>query len=456
MLSYPQTRAKRPRANLALTVAAMTIRHAIRPFISSPGFVIALKFANPDDADILQAAVRLELDPHFDVDESGRPCLLVNEAKDVAATGWDLVVKFRHIRASVLLYNEDSQISPDLGLLIDRRIDLGAPQTRHYAAAARLLKKRMSSADAAYLASQSLTSVRLADRPGRPVNRIVRQLQSKADEDATAPAPRREPGKAALEDLSGYGAARAWGERLAIDLRAWQRGDITWADVDRGVLLCGPPGCGKTTFAKALANSCNVELVSASAAEWQALGHLGDFLKGMRKTFKEASAVRPCILFIDEFDSFGDRNAYRNDSHHDYKRQVVNGLLECLDPAEGREGVVVVAATNYADAIDEALLRPGRLEQVIDIPLPDDGARQAILRYHLPGHELSDLDAFVRASDGWSGAEIEKLARDARRFARQEGRDAVEPRDLLNALPAVVEFSQEDLYRLAVHELAGC
>lgn len=213
----------------------------------------------------------------------------------------------------------------------------------------------------------------------------------------------------------------------------------------------GRPAAEKTSFAKALAATCAMNLVVASAARWQARGHLGDFLKAMRASFDEANKKAPAILFLDEFDSFGDRDA-GNYENRDYQRQVINGVLEALDPAEGREGVVVIGATNHPDAIDPALLRAGRLEITIEIRLPDDEARIAILCRHLKtGHLAGDLSFLIAATRGWCGADLEKLARDARRHARRRGRPVVND-DLHAVLPSRRRFTDEELRRVAVHE----
>ncbi|MDW5314494.1 AAA family ATPase [Rhizobium sp. PL01] len=213
----------------------------------------------------------------------------------------------------------------------------------------------------------------------------------------------------------------------------------------------GPPGCGKTTYAQALANSCEANLVVASAARWQAAGHLGDYLKAMRSAFTQAMKQKPCILFVDEFDSFGDREG-EDDHAKDYRRQVINGMLECLDPVEGREGVVVVGATNNPSAIDPALLRPGRLETLIEIPLPDATARVAILRHHLRDQAFGgELVRFALATRGWSGADIEKLARDARRLSRRR-KVALSEDLLLEVMPARYVLSESEVRHTAVHE----
>src|SRR5690606_1515040 len=102
-----------------------------------------------------------------------------------------------------------------------------------------------------------------------------------------------------LEDLSGYGEASTWAQELKHDLADYAAKDITWDDVDRGILLSGAPGTGKTTFALALARSCGIPLVTGSVAQWQSKGHLGDLLKAMRAAFKEAIEKAPSILLID-------------------------------------------------------------------------------------------------------------------------------------------------------------
>ena len=254
-----------------------------------------------------------------------------------------------------------------------------------------------------------------------------------------------------LDDLHGLGAAGEWGRDLAIDLADWQAGQISWSEVDRGVLLSGAPGTGKTTFAAALARTCDVELVATSMAQWQACGHLGDYLKAMRKAFETAKKKVPCILFVDEFDSAGDRN--RSDSDNaSYDVKAINGLLECLDGVAGREGVVVVGATNDPDRIDPALRRPGRLEKVIEIPLPDKAAREGILRFHLRGDlDGVDLTSVVDRTEGMAGAWLEALVRTARRTARRARRDMV-PADLISALPARVPMPASVLAMSAVHE----
>lgn len=277
--------------------------------------------------------------------------------------------------------------------------------------------------------------------------RVLRRLLTKRDE---KPESHFAPVQPSLADLHGMGEAATWGKALAVDLDDYRASRIPWSDVDRGVLLHGAPGVGKTTYAKALARTCKVPIHIHSLAQWQARGYLNDVLKAMRTAFDEARRDAPCILFIDELDAFGDRNVGgRND---DYWRQVVTGFLECCDGAIDREGVVVVGATNLPNRIDPAIIRPGRLDRLVEIPLPDADARAGILRFHL-GQALPgvDLTAVAMRLEGASGAAIEQIVRDARRRARTARRPlAID--DLVGSLPPRPLLSEASYRRACIHE----
>lgn len=287
---------------------------------------------------------------------------------------------------------------------------------------------------------------------------LLRRITQELNEPAATPERTLKAGSS-LDDLPGMGAAGDWGRSMALDLRAYRDGEIPWAEVDRGIVVCGSPGVGKNMFASALARSCNAPLHTHSLARWQARGHLGDLLKAMRKAFADAKADAPCIMFIDEIDAIGDRARLDERNEH-YCREVINGFLECLDGTEGREGVIVVGATNFPDKIDPAILRPGRLERVIAIPLPDTPTRARILRYHLGGHlpEI-DLIPFSRRLEGLTGADLEKIARDAKRAARRSKR-AMTLDDLRAVGPDLVKLPPNVYRQTCLHEaghaLVGC
>ncbi|PYE22957.1 ATPase family protein associated with various cellular activities (AAA) [Rhizobium sp. PP-CC-3A-592] len=186
-----------------------------------------------------------------------------------------------------------------------------------------------------------------------------------------------------IETLSGYGEATQWALDLKADLQVWRARGLGWSEMNTKLLLSGPPGTGKTTYARALCNTLQVPLLITSVAAWLEPGYLGDVLKRMSQAFEVARAHAPSILFIDEIDNIGSRSGGRREQHDDYWRSLINRLLELLDGASKTDGVIVVGATNLADRIDPALLRSGRLEKHVVIPMPDTDAIAGIFAHHL-------------------------------------------------------------------------
>lgn len=344
-----------------------------------------------------------------------------------------------------------NRVDDAMALACDRVIQIPESSTAHVRSAVKaLFKSEISDADANLLVHSKWSELRLAFRRTRTFEMSMNKLRRKDGNSGSAsketPSSQR---RLRLEVMAGYGEAAEWGMSLARDLADWQTGRIEWRDVDRGVMLAGPPGVGKTVFARALANTCSVPLVTASFASWQAAGYLNDMLKSMRKSFEEAKKVAPSILFVDEVDSAGRREDARGDNAS-YHKQVINGFLEQLDGSVERDGVVVVGATNRPWEIDEAILRPGRLERTIEIPLPTVEARLSILHWH-SGLDGGPKSRFAIETEGWSGADIEALVRRAKREARNRG-VTITMEVLEGELPPRATLPEEALWRVAIHE----
>ncbi|MDS7595396.1 AAA family ATPase [Agrobacterium tumefaciens] len=360
--------------------------------------------------------------------------------------------KLREVKRAIILLRDDALLTDEVRIASDIIVPLSEPSARDYRVAAHRMGVTITTAQSEFLAAQSVRRVELAWRRGRSMAASVKRLSLyPATEQGTRSAGYLSSGPT-LHELAGYGEARDWGISLAEDLKAWREGGLSWADVDCGILLSGPPGSGKTLYAAALARTCNVPLILGSAARWQARGHLGDMLKAMRRAFADAEAQSPAILLIDEFDSFTNRDD-RTGSSDNYHRQVINALLELLDGAQAHEGVVVIGATNYPGIIDPALLRAGRLELHFSIPLPNASSRQDIFRFYLREALRGEtLDAVVKGSEGWSGADIERCVREARRAARRAMRP-ISLDDLLAAMPPCIPVPLAVQRCVAAHEL---
>jgi cell division protease FtsH len=208
----------------------------------------------------------------------------------------------------------------------------------------------------------------------------------------------------------------------------------------RGVLMLGPPGTGKTLVARALAGEAGVPFLSVSGSTFVEL-FVGVGAARVRDLFEEARKLAPAIIFIDEIDAVGQRRGASIHTSNDEREQTVNQLLAEMDGFGPSEGVVVLAATNRPDVLDPALLRPGRFDRHIVIPLPNRDERQAILEVHCRHKPLDgdvDLAEVARATPGFSGADLANLANEAAIFAVRAGRDRLLRQDFDDARDRVV------------------
>lgn len=267
-----------------------------------------------------------------------------------------------------------------------------------------------------------------------------------------------------LKELHGLGEARQVAEDLIADITAARAGRIPWRDVDRGLLLIGAPGTGKTTLARAIARACDVKFVQASATQWQSAGSLDQHIRAMRQTFAEARRYAPAILFIDEIDSIGNRELFTG-SNSIYQTEVVNALLEQVQGMDANEPVIVIGATNHVEKVDPALRRAGRLDQVIQLPRPNVAGLEQIFSFYLAPHRKTkslerDVKPRVLAqlAFGLTGADVEFFVRGAARRARKAGR-RISQADLVAEVTrrprrpdAVVRLTDDDMRRVAVHE----
>lgn len=243
--------------------------------------------------------------------------------------------------------------------------------------------------------------------------------------------PKPKPKGIRLADLAGMDEARQWGEGVARDIALYKTGKLDWTDIDPGCLLYGPPGTGKTTYAKALAATCDIPLIATSYSEWQssAEGHLASTMAAMKADFARAVQSAPCLLFIDELDSIPKRGTGQ---HAAYFNAVVNALLKEFDLLSDANGVIVVGACNHPELLDAALVRSGRMDRMIGIPLPSVDDLETIIAFHLNYEEQLEFRGFHRGPTrlsqiallcaGMSGADVAKAVRGARQCARNNKR----------------------------------
>jgi cell division protease FtsH len=266
-----------------------------------------------------------------------------------------------------------------------------------------------------------------------------------------------------FSDVAGYEGAKSEISEVVDFLRNPERYGKAGAVVPRGVLMVGPPGTGKTLLARAVAGEAQVPFFSVAGSSFVEL-FVGVGASRVRDLFAEARKRSPAIIFIDEIDAIGQRRAGQGAVvANDEREQTLNQLLAEMDGFEPSAGIVVLAATNRPEVLDPALLRPGRFDRQVTIPLPNVGEREAILRVHTRGKKLApdvNLDVVARGTPGFSGADLANLANEAAIFAVRDNRDVVTGADFDAARDRIIlgrrEGSNvllpEEKHAVAVHE----
>src|SRR5207237_1301492 len=200
------------------------------------------------------------------------------------------------------------------------------------------------------------------------------------------------------------------------------------AKIPKGVLLVGPPGTGKTMLARAVAGEANAPFFSISGSEFVEM-FVGVGASRVRDLFNKAKKNAPCIVFIDEIDAVGRRRGSGMGGGHDEREQTLNQILVEMDGFEQGQNVIVLAATNRADVLDPALLRPGRFDRRVNIDLPDRKDREAILKVHFAEKPISkdvDLDSLAAKTPGSPGDDLANISNEAAILAPRHHRKAIE------------------------------
>uniref|UniRef100_A0A667ZF28 ATP-dependent zinc metalloprotease YME1L1 n=1 Tax=Myripristis murdjan TaxID=586833 RepID=A0A667ZF28_9TELE len=233
-----------------------------------------------------------------------------------------------------------------------------------------------------------------------------------------------------FEHVKGVEEAKNELQEVVEFLRNPQKFTALGGKLPKGILLVGPPGTGKTLLARAVAGEADVPFYYASGSEFDEM-FVGVGASRIRNLFREAKANAPCVIFIDELDSVGGKRI--ESPMHPYSRQTINQLLAEMDGFKPNEGVIIIGATNFPEALDNALIRPGRFDMQVTVPKPDVKGRTEILNWYLKKIKVDpDIEAKIiaRGTVGFSGADLENLVNQAALKAAVDGKDMVTMKEL--------------------------
>lgn len=246
--------------------------------------------------------------------------------------------------------------------------------------------------------------------------------------------------KATFQDVAGADEEKEELEEIVEFLKNQTKFNTLGARIPHGVLLVGPPGTGKTLLARACAGEAGVPFYSISGSDFVEM-YVGVGASRVRDLFDKAKKTAPCIVFIDEIDAVGRQRGAGLGGGHDEREQTLNQLLVEMDGFGANEGVIVIAATNRADILDKALLRPGRFDRQVYVGLPDIKGREEILRVHTKNKPLGPdvvLKTIAKTTAGFTGADLENLVNEAALLAAKRGRKAITEKDIEEASIKVV------------------
>ena len=255
-------------------------------------------------------------------------------------------------------------------------------------------------------------------------------------------------------DVAGYESVKQEIKEVVDFLRAPERFKEIGARVPKGILLVGPPGTGKTLFARAVAGEAGVGFLSVTGSDFMEM-FVGVGASRVRDLFQQARKMGRAIIFVDEIDSIGRKRGAGLGGGHDEREQTLNQMLAEMDGFETSEGIVILAATNRPDILDPALLRPGRFDRQIVVPLPEFGERLAILRVHSRDKRMGpdvDLEVMAKGTPGMSGADLANLVNEAALQAVRRGSKQIERLDFESARDRIMMGARRESLILTVEE----
>lgn len=268
--------------------------------------------------------------------------------------------------------------------------------------------------------------------------------------------------KITFKDVAGAEEVKEEVEEIIEFLKNPKKFSKYGAKMPKGVLLIGPPGCGKTLIARAISGQADVPFFSVSGSEFVEM-FVGVGASRVRDLFTQARTYAPCIVFIDEIDAVGRHRGAGIGGGHDEREQTLNQLLVEMDGFDPHTGIVIIAATNRPDILDPALLRPGRFDRRIVVGLPDTKEREEILKLHAKGKPFAaevNLNAIAQQTAGFTGADLENLLNEATLLTVRKGTDQITQKEVEEAIDKVIAgpekkslvLSQEEKNIVAVHE----